>query len=161
MFMHRRLVPSPPGLILCGLMAISIPLNGSPPATPAALSATPERLDLLTGRYWRRVADPLRPAAPPRLVEADRPGSAESHITWVRAGDHLLLQAEGAHSLISMDAIALESVAAGDRVRVRLEVTGAVGEAVMINQTSGHLLSRAAGADSAQWKHSILLQEWR
>jgi hypothetical protein len=93
-----------------------------------------ERADPFSGLQWQRVMNPEHPAAPPRLTlvqGADAAGHADKRTqrptVCVRAGDHVALRsATAGRSTFSLEAMALENGACGERVRARLVVTGAV-----------------------------------
>jgi hypothetical protein len=91
--------------------------------------------------------DPERPAAPPRLTLRRGSDSALSAhrelrrvVACVRAGDHVWLRgADGGSSKVSLDATALESGVCGDRVRVRIAVTGGLVEMTVLGHGAGVL----------------------
>ena len=95
-----------------------------------------ERADPFSGLQWQRVMNPERPAAPPRLtlvrgadaaVHADK--RTQRPTVCVHGGDHIALRsATAGRSTFSLEAVALENGACGERVRARLAVTGGVVE---------------------------------
>lgn len=103
--------------------------------------------DSISGRFWQRVIDPRNPAAPPRLVRvhdsaapSGSRGEARRPIACVRAGEHLLLhQTRTGSSTVSLAATVLQSGACGDRVRARIEVTGALTEITVLGRQVGIL----------------------
>lgn len=109
-----------------------------------------EQTDPISGLHWRRTSDPRHPAAPPRLVLAPgAPGAVEKRTpspVCVRAGDRVLLRSGNATSaMLSLDATALASGGAGDRVRARVTVTGAAVEMTIAGPGHGVLLGKAEG----------------
>lgn len=108
--------------------------------------------DPISGLRWQRVADPNHPAAPPRLkVARDADTGLSSHrvlrraALCVRAGDHVLVHGKDAGpSTFSLEAMALENGACGDRVRVRVAVTGALAEISVLGSGVGVLSDKAA-----------------
>lgn len=108
--------------------------------------------DPISGLRWHRVADPNHPAAPPRLTlvrgtDAGLSGHRELRraALCVRAGEHVLVHGKDAgSSTFSLEAIALESGACGDRVRVRVAVTGALAEMSVLGSGVGVLSDKAA-----------------
>ncbi|HZD44559.1 MAG TPA: hypothetical protein VE109_00635 [Acidobacteriaceae bacterium] len=107
--------------------------------------------DPISGLRWQRVADPNHPAAPPRLTlvrGADTVLSGHRELRraalCVRAGDHVLVHGKDAGpSTFLLEAMALESGACGDRVRVRVAVTGALAEMSVLGSGVGVLSDRA------------------
>ncbi len=103
--------------------------------------------DSTTGFYWQRIIDPENPAAPPRLVPVHDSAApsvsrakARRPVACVRAGEHLLLhETRMASSTVSLAAIALQSGACGDRIRARIEVTGAFAEITVLGHGVGAL----------------------
>lgn len=111
-----------------------------------------ERADPFSGLHWERVANPERPAAPPRLVLV-RGADAASHldkqmrlpIICVRAGDRVLLHgANAGSSTLSLEAMALENGACGERVRARVRVTGAMVEMKIVDSGTAVLSGKVA-----------------
>lgn len=116
-------------------------------ASAVHLARDAEPADPISGLHWQRVMDPERPAAPPRLTLRRGSDSALSAhrelrrvVACVRAGDHVLLRgADGGSSKVSLDATALESGVCGDRVRVRIAVTGGLVEMTVLGHGAGVL----------------------
>jgi hypothetical protein len=108
--------------------------------------------DPISGLRWQQVADPNHPAAPPRLTlvrGANRGLSGHRELRrpllCVRAGDHVLVHGKNAgSSTFSLEAMALENGACGDRVRVRVAVTGALEEMSVLGSGVGVLSDKAA-----------------
>jgi hypothetical protein len=108
--------------------------------------------DPISGLRWKQVADPNHPAAPPRLTlvrGADAGSSSHRALRrpalCVRAGDHVLVHGKNAGaSTFSLEAMALENGACGDRVRVRVAVTGALAEMSVLGSGMGVLSDKAA-----------------
>jgi hypothetical protein len=111
--------------------------------------------DSTTGFYWQRIIDPGNPAAPPRLVPvhdsavpSGSRGEARRPAPCVRAGEHLLLhETRMASSTVSLAAIALQSGACGNRIRVRIEITGAFTEITVLGHGMG-----ALGRKEDKWR---------
>lgn len=111
-----------------------------------------ERADPFSGLHWERVMNPERPAAPPRLVlirDADTAGPAykgpRRPAICVRAGDHVSLRSANAGSpTISLEAMALENGACGERIRARVTVTGALVEMRVLDPRTAVPSRRAA-----------------
>jgi hypothetical protein len=111
-----------------------------------------ERTDPFSGLRWEHVANPERPAAPPRLVlvrGSDAAGHSDKRmqrpIICVRAGDRVLLRGANAGSpTLSLEAMALENGACGARVRARVVVTGAVVDMRIVDSGTGVLSGKAA-----------------
>jgi hypothetical protein len=117
-------------------------------ASAVDLARDAERADPISGLHWQRMMDPERPAAPPRLTlvrGSDSVLSAHRELlrrpaACVRAGDHVSLRgANAGSSKVSLEATALESGVCGDRVRVRIAVTGALGEMTVLGPGAGVL----------------------
>jgi hypothetical protein len=116
-------------------------------ASAVHLALDAERADPISGLHWQRVMDPERPAAPPRLTlvrgsDSDLNGHRElpRPVACVRAGDHVSLRgANVSSSTMSLEATALESGVCGDRVRVRVAVTGALVEMTVLGPGNGVL----------------------
>ena len=110
------------------------------------------RADPFSGLHWERVTNPERPAAPPRLVlvcGADAAGHTDKRmqrpIICVRAGDRVLLRgASAGSSTLSLEAMALENGACGERVRARVVVTGAVIDMRIVDSGTAVLSGKAA-----------------
>jgi hypothetical protein len=108
--------------------------------------------DPISGLRWQQVADPNHPAAPPRLTlvrgaSTGLSGHRELRraALCVRAGDHVLVHGVDAGSAtFSLEAMALENGACGDRVRVRVAVTGALAEMSVLGSGVGVLSDKAA-----------------
>jgi hypothetical protein len=108
--------------------------------------------DPISGLRWQQVADPNHPAAPPRLTLVRGAGTGLSGhrelrrpALCVRAGDHVLVHGKDAgSSTFSLEAMALENGACGDRVRVRVAVTGALAEMSVLGSGVGVLSDKAA-----------------
>jgi len=108
--------------------------------------------DPISGLRWQRVADPKHPTAPPRLTlmrGADTGLSGHRELRraalCVRAGDHVLVHGKDAgSSTFSLEAMVLENGACGDRVRVRVAVTGALAEMSVLGSGVGVLSDKAA-----------------
>jgi len=111
--------------------------------------------DSSTGFYWQRIIDPENPAAPPRLVRVHDSAvpsvsrtKARRPVACVRAGEHLLLhEARRGSSTMSLAAIALQSGSCGDRIRGRIEVTGAFTEITVLGRGMGTL-----GGKEDKWR---------
>jgi hypothetical protein len=111
--------------------------------------------DSTTGFYWQRIIDPGNPAAPPRLIPVHGSAApsvsrtnARRPVACVRAGEHLLLhETRMASSTVSLGAIALQSGACGDRIRARIEVTGAFTEITVLGHGMG-----ALGGKEDKWR---------
>lgn len=116
-------------------------------ASAVHLARDAERADPISGLHWQRILDPERPAAPPRLTLVRGSDSAFSAhrelrrpVACVRAGDHVSLRgANVGSSKVSLEATALESGVCGDRVRVRIAVTGALVEMTVLGPGAGVL----------------------
>jgi hypothetical protein len=147
-FTPKNLTGAVLAIVLCSLFAATAPLYALGATGIVLHSAGSGRYDLLTGQAWRRMADPRHPSVPPRLVAVDishaagGPPRRARHVC-LTAGDHLMLESAGAQSLVRMDAIALESGAAGEKVHARVIVTGAVVMATVIDARSGLLAEPA------------------
>ena len=108
--------------------------------------------DPISGLRWQQVADPNHPAAPPRLTlvrGADTGSSSHRALRraalCVRAGDRVLVHGKDASSsTFSLEAMALENGACGDRVRVRVAITGALAEMSALGSGVGVLSDKAA-----------------
>jgi hypothetical protein len=108
--------------------------------------------DPISGLRWEQVADPNHPAAPPRLtlVRGAHTGLSGHRdlrraALCVRAGDHVLVHGKDAgSSMFLLEAMALENGACGDRVRVRVAVTGALAEMSVLGSGVGVLSDKAA-----------------
>ena len=108
--------------------------------------------DPISGLRWQQVADPNHPAAPPRLTLVRGANTGLSghrellrRVLCVRAGDHVLVHGKDAgSSTFSLEAMALENGACGDRVRVRVAVTGALAEMSVLGSGVGILSDKAA-----------------
>jgi hypothetical protein len=111
-----------------------------------------ERADPFSGLHWQTVVNPDRPAAPPRLMlvhGADAAGHADKGTQrptiCVRAGDHVVLRnAHASPSAFSLEAMALENGACGERVRARVAVTGAVVEMRILDSGTAIFSGKAA-----------------
>jgi hypothetical protein len=111
--------------------------------------------DSTTGFYWQRIIDPGNPAAPPRLVPVHDSAvpsvsrtKARRPVACVRAGEHLLLhETRRGSSTVSLAATALQSAACGDRIRARIEVTGAFTEITVLGHGRG-----ALGGKEDKWR---------
>jgi hypothetical protein len=121
-------------------------------ASAVHLARDAERTDPISGLHWQRVMDSERPAAPPRLtlVRGDSAFSAHREprrpVACVRAGDHVSVRAANVgSSKMSLEATALETGVCGDRVRVRIAVTGALVEMTVLGPGAG-VLSRKGNA---------------
>jgi hypothetical protein len=107
--------------------------------------------DPISGLHWQRMADPKHPAAPPRLTLVRGDTALRSHrelrrpALCVRAGDHVLVHGKDVgSSTFSLEAMALENGACGDRVRVRIAITGAVAEMSVLGSGMGVLSGKVA-----------------
>jgi hypothetical protein len=116
------------------------------------IASDAERADPISGLRWQRVADPKRPAAPPRLTLMRGLDTITEHrelrqpAVCVRAGDHVSLRASNAgFSSFFLEGMALENGVCGARVRVRVMVTGALLEMTVLDSGSGMLSGKADG----------------
>jgi hypothetical protein len=109
-----------------------------------------KQADPISGLHWQRIADPKHPAAPPRLTLVRGDTALQGHrelrrpALCIRAGDHVLLHGKYAgSSTLSLEAMALENGACGDRVRVRIAITGALAEMSVLGSGMGVLRGKA------------------
>jgi hypothetical protein len=138
-------------IILClGVLSFATSMAG---ASAMNIARDTERADPFSGLRWQRVMNPDRPAAPPRLTRmrgADAAGHADKRTqrptVCVRAGDRVALRSANAgSSAFSLEAMALENGACGERVRARVAVTGAVVEMRVLDSRTA-VFSREAAA---------------
>jgi hypothetical protein len=121
-------------------------------ASALHIACDAKQADPISGLHWQRMADPKHPAAPPRLTlvrgaDAAVRGHRElpRPALCVRAGDHVLLHGKHAgSSTLSLEAMALENGACGDRVRVRVAITGALAEMSVLGSGMGVLSDQVA-----------------
>ncbi len=111
--------------------------------------------DSTTGFYWQRIIDPGNPAAPPRLIPVQDfavpfgiRGKARRPVACVQAGERLLLhEIRIGSSTVSLVATALQSGACGNRIRARIEITGAFIEITVLGHGMG-----ALGRKEDEWR---------
>jgi hypothetical protein len=136
-------------IVVCLVMLFCVSIAG---ASALHVARDAREADPISGLRWQRVADPKHPAAPPRLTLVRGADPAlRSHrelrrpALCVRAGDHVLVHGKDAgSSTFSLEAIALENGACGDRVRVRVAITGALAEMSVLGSGMGVLSGKAA-----------------
>jgi hypothetical protein len=138
-------------IIVCiAVLSIGTSMAG---ASAMNIARDTERADPFSGLQWQRIMNPERTAAPPRLTlvrGADAAGYADKRTqrptVCVRVGDHVALRsAKAGPSTFSLEAMALESGACGERVRARVAVTGAVVEMRVLDSRTA-VFSREAAA---------------
>jgi hypothetical protein len=139
----RRSLPA--ALLACSIGQIL--MSGSAWAAPVALPGTArgeirrEIADPCLGFHWRLIVDPAGQGRPGRLVLLDQNGTTaggsassahtvlapaasapESALVIIRAGEHVVVDQDTGVVRARLNAIALESAAFGQRLRVRLIV---------------------------------------
>jgi hypothetical protein len=137
-------------IVVCLVALLCVSVAG---ASAVHVARDAKQADPVTGLHWQWVSDPKQPAAPPRLtlvrgVDTASSGRRELRrpVLCVHAGDHVLVHGKNTgSSAFSLEATALENGACGDRVRVRVAVTGALVEMSVLGSGSG-ILSRKAAA---------------
>jgi hypothetical protein len=136
-------------VVVCLVTLFCVSMAG---ASALHVARDARQADPILGLRWQRMADPNHPAAPPRLTlvhAADTGLSGHRELRrpalCVRAGDHVLVHGKDAgSSTFSLEAMALENGACGDRVRVRVGVTGALAEMSVLGSGVGVLCDKAA-----------------
>lgn len=134
--------------VVCILALLSFGIRAA--GASVHIGSAAEQVDTISGFHWQRVADPKRPAAPPRLRLIHGADTATGHrksqqpAVCVRAGQHVTLRTSNAgFPLFSLEAMALDNGACGARVRVRVTVTGALLEMTVLDSGSGILSGEA------------------
>jgi hypothetical protein len=136
-------------VVVCVVTLFCVSMAG---ASALHVARDARQADPISGLRWQRVPDPNHPEAPPRLTlvrGADTGSSSHRELRrpalCVRAGDHVLVHGKDAgSSTFSLEAMALENGACGDRVRVRVAVTGALAEMSVLGSGVGVLSDKAA-----------------
>jgi hypothetical protein len=128
-------------------IAVALLAMATAAASSAGIAHDVPELDSISGFYWQRVIDQAHPAAPPRLIPLHDSGASfgrgrdiRQPVVCVRAGEHVVLhESRKGSSTVSLAATALESGACRGRVRVRIEVTGALTEVTVLGPGVGVL----------------------
>jgi hypothetical protein len=115
----------------------------------ADLKRDAAQADPISGLYWIRVTDPVRPSAPPRLVRLSglrRPHPpATNGPICVRAGDHIRLDGVATPmNSMTLEAVSFENAACGNHVHARIAVTGKLVD-VMVTATGSGVLLEPSG----------------
>jgi len=158
------------GVVVAALFLSCNPLNATIPVASDEVRATTRVLrevtDSCLGLRWRLVVDPAHPAWPGRMVlldrmdiverkvaSADRVRVSEPTINVIRAGDRVVVIQDSGIVRARLQAIAIESAATGQTLRVRL-----IGNdsrwytATPLVASSGPVISVVAtGAGIGQW----------